>query len=843
MAHVNGGSSSTAGRTFSQGGTVLDTICDRNAFYGKYEIGPEIGRGGFSTVYSCRQRQNQAQYAVKIVDLRPLRLREKFNPSRLRREVDIMKRLRHPNIVEFIEGFETEEQLLMVMELCPGEELFDVILARQRFSERDAKPVFAQVTGALYYLHCLNIIHRDVKPENILILNRKDNHGNIIAKLLDFGLSKNAGAGSAAKTFVGTPCYLSPEVEYTSKGLGGTYGLPADCWSLGAVLYVMLVARFPEFEQNPQTGKIVLKLPPQLWGDISQEAKHLVSSLMNTNPNARLTTREALLHPWLGAYRSSPHELDTIAVSSYDLGQNLQEEAEAEATRMEQEGIAGEEYDELTAGGNAVHRHAMVLRTNQYNITSNGGVSPMGVDQLQLAPLLRLQRSIATCFAEAHASYQDFPEVATQVRRGAVLCRQQFNESTKMLSKVEQTAQSVLHLFPDLILAVEEGEPELAADFFKMVREWVVELRDMVANTQKVNQASMAQIQTIVERSTLRLQDRASRRERKVSPRSLTLPKKIYDIVKQLNITRGGSNSSEGDAIGWGVAQKGGEAETLTTEQVLELFMGLFGQSQPSSQTASSHNSSNSLGALGQGDSSAARNAFMNGTPSANSSVIGGSIDDESCFDDSGMLEVEDVDGLSSDSIAIDDLLGMDMQESLGQGDGKSEHLMSSVPNLMIPEPDADADAGVVATTNSSSPVAATRLADALHKLRQVDMILEQLSVFWANTEVVLDMLTKKGQHVEQLIGFSQKPRLMARFRERMEEYKRFWEGVSTLCKNYVSGASQAVAPEKGYSFLDGDDAGMFQDLIRSSSSANLQGPGGISLPVTGARVDKIDSL
>jgi len=210
------------GRTFSQGGTVLDTVCARDAFDSQYELGQEIGRGGFSIVCQCRNRASKLDYAVKIVDLRPLRLRERFNPARLRREIDIMKKLRHPNIVEFIEGYETESQLLMVMELCPGQELFDVILARQSYSEADARPVFAQVTSALHYLHCLNIIHRDVKPENILVLNLPDERGLPVVKLLDFGLSKNAGAGSAAKTFVGTPCYLAPEVEYTSKGLGGT---------------------------------------------------------------------------------------------------------------------------------------------------------------------------------------------------------------------------------------------------------------------------------------------------------------------------------------------------------------------------------------------------------------------------------------------------------------------------------------------------------------------------------------------------------------------------------------------------------------------------------------------
>jgi calcium-dependent protein kinase len=115
-----------------------------------------------------------------------------------------MRRLRHPNIIRFEEVFETPDELMMVMEYCPGDELFDVILARKFLSEGDAKPIFAQIARALFYLHSLNIIHRDVKPENVLILHELDrNTGLPSAKLLDFGLSKNAGAGSAAKTFVG----------------------------------------------------------------------------------------------------------------------------------------------------------------------------------------------------------------------------------------------------------------------------------------------------------------------------------------------------------------------------------------------------------------------------------------------------------------------------------------------------------------------------------------------------------------------------------------------------------------------------------------------------------------
>lgn len=121
-------------------------------------------------------------------------------------------------------------------------------------------------------------------------------------------------------------------------------------------------------------------------------------------------------------------------------------------------------------------------------------------------------------------------------------------------------------------------------------------------------------------------------------------------------------------------------------------------------------------------------------------------------------------------------------------------------PNISIPIP-LPCD-GLIC--KPSSPIAASKLADALAKLRQVDIILEQLGLFWANTEIVLDVLTKKGQHAEQFIAFAHKPRLLARFQERMSEYRGFWDGVRTMCHNYISGVSEdAMNDDRGYNFLD----------------------------------------
>lgn len=430
-----------------------------------------------------------------------------------------MRKLKHKNIIQFIEVYEDPDYLMMVLEYCQGVELFDVIINQKCLSEDYARPIFAQMASALFYLHSLNIIHRDIKPENVLI-SHDPVTGEPIAKLLDFGLSRPLSGGSLAKTFVGTPCYLAPEVELTSKG-GGTYGLPADCWSLGAVLYVMLVARFPEFERD-FSGKVVVKLPEALWSRISNEAKDLVRSLMNTNQHARIGMANVLRHPWMGKYQMSQSSIEKLHHANYYLGRGIQEEEEQfeeDQMRQQQERskyatplksfgggstTSSTNTVEMTAAGHEVHHQAMVIRVSksappgQKNGSNNNNSEEehsSGHQQLPLAPLLQLQRDIAICFEEAHEAYLDFPEVAAQVRKGATLCREQLRISTKMLIKVEQTAEVVLGMFPDLELAIEEGEPALAGEFFNMVKTWVAELKELVHSTQTANKSSMEQVQ------------------------------------------------------------------------------------------------------------------------------------------------------------------------------------------------------------------------------------------------------------------------------------------------------------------------------------------------------------
>jgi serine/threonine protein kinase len=211
------------------------------------------------------------------------------------------------------EVIQTDNFLMLLMEYAGGEELFSRIIRKKRLPEQDAAVIFVQILKALYYLHENNIIHRDIKPENIVIqesqlaLVRKDTNemGSYCfqeVKLIDFGLSKHVGeGGSSAKTFVGTPAYVAPEVHFARQGANKKYGPRVDCFSAGVVLHVMLVGRFPEYYVDPSNihSPRKLKLDGDCWEGIDGDVKGLVAQLMQDDENLRLTIRQALQHPWI----------------------------------------------------------------------------------------------------------------------------------------------------------------------------------------------------------------------------------------------------------------------------------------------------------------------------------------------------------------------------------------------------------------------------------------------------------------------------------------------------------------------------------------------------------------
>ncbi|KAH8052581.1 serine/threonine kinase [Aureococcus anophagefferens] len=343
-------------------------------------------------------------------------------PRRLLREATILSKITHPNVVRYVGCYEGPDALRVVLERAPGRELFEVILERRSLPEADARPVVAQLTSALAYLHANAVAHRDVKPENVLVDRRGDEWRGT---LIDFGLSKvikTTPSGddddlpvlesSAGRTFVGTPCYLAPEIEAIHRGGEGAprhYGVEVDAWSLGAVLHVSLVARFPEFDRS--SGRPLVKVDGPAFARVSAGARDLVGRLMDPDPATRLATGDARAHAWLAAAgETSPPP------------------------------PAPETRDELS-------RLA----------APRGAPTAFEIDSL-----VELQQSIGACLGGAFESYAHLPEMSQRIRGCAVLCRSQLLENTKLLRKIEQTAAGALDLHEDLELSVASGEPPLA---------------------------------------------------------------------------------------------------------------------------------------------------------------------------------------------------------------------------------------------------------------------------------------------------------------------------------------------------------------------------------------------
>jgi calcium/calmodulin-dependent protein kinase-4 len=276
---------------------IEESIKDR-AFGEFYALGKELGKGATSVVYRCQHIGTQQHWAVKIIN-------KKVEKKIIRTEIGVLLRLQHPNIIRLKEIFETKTQIHLVLELVTGGELFDRIVTRGNYSEKDAACCVSEMLQAVKYLHENDVIHRDLKPENLLYEDsREDAH----LKLADFGLSKIIDSEVQTQTVCGTPGYCSPEVLKGRK-----YDTSVDMWSVGVITYILLCGYEPFYSDNEaEMFKKILKceytFDSPWWDDISDNAKDLISKLLVLDAKKRLTASEALRHPWVrGKAAQSSH--------------------------------------------------------------------------------------------------------------------------------------------------------------------------------------------------------------------------------------------------------------------------------------------------------------------------------------------------------------------------------------------------------------------------------------------------------------------------------------------------------------------------------------------------------
>ncbi|XP_033639611.1 serine/threonine-protein kinase 17A-like [Asterias rubens] len=266
-------------------------------FHESYTVQNELGRGRFAVVRKCTHKDGSKNYAAKFVRKRKM--------GRSCRE-DILKEIRilemstnHPRMIRLHEVFETSSEVILVLEFAAGGELHPYCVAEKEdaFTEQEVVRLVRQILEGVQYLHQNNIVHLDLKPQNILLTSGGPCLGDI--KLIDFGIARLVQNGDDIRELVGTTEFVAPEVLNFEP-----ITLATDMWSIGVVIYIMLTGISPFAADDKQEtylniSQVDLDFPDEFFADISEEAIDMIQRLCVKDPESRLTAHQCLNHPWL----------------------------------------------------------------------------------------------------------------------------------------------------------------------------------------------------------------------------------------------------------------------------------------------------------------------------------------------------------------------------------------------------------------------------------------------------------------------------------------------------------------------------------------------------------------
>lgn len=291
------------------GGKVEDSSSGKR-FNELYKLGKELGAGAFSVVKEGSHKQSGESFAIKIVTKDKLSEEDEIA---LKDEIGVLKELKHSNIIRLYDVFDEKGFYYLITEKMLGGELFDRIVQKSYYNEKEARDVCKILFEALRYCHSHQVAHRDLKPENLLLTSEEDD-SNI--KIADFGFAKKCATPKSLKTQCGTPGYVAPEILE-----GIAYDSQADMWSLGVIVYILLGGYPPFIEQNQRDlfrkiRKGEYEFHEEYWGQVSQDAKDMISSLLTVDPDSRSTAKGALASNWVTG--------DDAALAGKDLGVNLE---------------------------------------------------------------------------------------------------------------------------------------------------------------------------------------------------------------------------------------------------------------------------------------------------------------------------------------------------------------------------------------------------------------------------------------------------------------------------------------------------------------------------------------